>query len=526
MMRKKICLTLIFLISIFLNINLSTAIPYFFDILPRNNSYTFGRDSDIFSVNISETQLNTSSVYLHIRVYEPGSTLFNISLPCTNYASSEWYCYSTVPGFGSLASDGKNFTFHFSASDLSFNFNSSDNYFVTIDRSSTTISLTNIQNSSYISKNLKIFYTVTDFLSGVNQSSVLSYIEYVYGSETWNSSWFNMFLEEPYYTLTVDTSNFTNNGAVYIFTNASDILGNSNSIRYTFFVDDEPPQITIHNPSFNQTITGNFITQFNISDNLSGIDNSSIEVARTSVESSSCVGSSKSLSCSYTINSNDFNDGLFELTFLAKDLSNNTGENNTTILIDNDPPIITFLSPHADSTISGNFTVNTSIIDKGVGTDSAYFWWQSVFNSSRIGNMTPMVLQNGNYVVSWNTREVSDGNYFLNINATDKLGHSTNNSIKILVDNFRPTSTTSTTTGGAGSFVTTITQSTTASLATSTTAPQRNATKVSIFTKITQSNILPFALVISVVAIAIILFFFLRKKLFPPAFKYSYKPKF
>jgi hypothetical protein len=482
-MKKTIFLISAFLVSIFLSISVSTATPYFFDIIPKNNSFTFGRDVDVFSVNISESNLNTSSVRLHIRVYESGSTLFNISLSCMNYTSSEWFCNSTVPGFGSLASDGKIFIYYFDASDLSSNYNSSENYFVTIDRSPPVILPSNFQNTSYISKNFKLIYSITDLYSGVNQSSIFSIVEYLYGNTTWNSSWFKMPQEDSYYVISIDTSNFTNNGTIYVYTNASDILGNSNSTRYVLLVDDELPQITIDSPHFNQTLTETFNVNISLTDNYSGLDNSSIKLGENPVDISNCVGSLKSLSCSYDPNSRIFSDGFLNLTFSVKDLANNTGQNSTLVLVDNNPPAITFVSPQAGSQVWGTTFVNASVVDAGVGVDSVNFWWQSVSNLNKRGNTTPMAFQNGVYSVSWNTGEVEDGNYILNVESVDKLNHSSNGSVRVVVDNFdHPVTTTTTNAGsssGSSSQTTTTTSGTIKSTTTTTSASAlRNAANI------------------------------------------------
>ena len=66
MMRKTCSAAVILTLLVILKI--SAATPSFFG--SQNNTYVFGRDSDVFFINITEANLNASSVVHHIRFYE------------------------------------------------------------------------------------------------------------------------------------------------------------------------------------------------------------------------------------------------------------------------------------------------------------------------------------------------------------------------------------------------------------------------------------------------------------------------
>jgi hypothetical protein len=448
-MRKEIFVLL--LVFSFVSL-LSTVSADFTDPHPISGSYVFGRNEDTFSIIIHETYVDPSTAKLHIRVYESGSTLYNISLACYNTTPTDWLCNTTVPGFGSIASDGKTFIFYFDTNDTSGSYYKSGEFYVTIDRSAPEIVL--VYPGEYTGGVVNIKFGVKDLYSGVNSSTV----QYSFD----NSTWHNTELKETYYTNAWDTTSLANNETVFIYAKAADLLGNLNTTRFNVTIDNEIPRMVVDSPYLNQTLHDTATFQVTMNDSYSGIDTGNIMyVIGNRTGALTCNVTNPNITTHLTSCFADFNtkllsDNLYSLNFTGYDKAGNVILKTMTVISDNFPPSITFIYPPPNSQVWDTTFVNASIVDLGMGVGSASFQWQSAFNTSKIGNMTTMGFQDRNYFVLWNTREVSDGNYVLNINATDKLNHKSSNTMRVVVNNFEhPPNETSTTTSSISSITTT-----------------------------------------------------------------------
>lgn len=420
-------------LAIFLILKISTATPSFFSL--QNNTYVFGRDSDLFSVNITGANLNTSSVIHYIRVYETGSTWYNTTPSCIGYSATEWLCNNTVAGFGSLASDGKIFIYYYDAYDNSGNYNNSGYYFVSIDRSPPMVRFVEPLNGSYVGGLVNITLQVTDSYSGVNSSSVF------YSTD--NLLWSLTNLVNSQYNGSWSASSLANNQSATVYANATDKLGNTNSTYINVSIDNEAPKIFITSPTASQVLNGTVTLRLNVTDQYSGGDNSSVYyIADSATKAFTCSGT-QNLVCTVSMNSSDVADGTKTIYFYAKDRAKNTASNSTAVMFDNLPPSISIIEPQKNSVVYGTVKISASVADLGVGTDAVTYKWES---SSNNGSWTGMDCSGSinSYVcnASWATTAVSDGNYVIKINATDKLGHSSESSVNFVLNNFEHTTTT------------------------------------------------------------------------------------
>lgn len=422
-MRDNFCFLKILFISIFsfsiftliFQIPISKADTIFSNVLPADNSFTFGKDTDIFQTQINDDAFNSTSAVLHIKVDEPNSVWYNVSLNCYDQ-TSQWLCNNTVPGFGSLASDGKIFIYYFEASNSSNSINQSSNYHVTIDRSNPIITFISPTNNSYIGGIYGITISVVDVYSGVNAATVQFSID--------NSTWTTLSYYNQNYVYTFDLTSYQTNSDIVLYFKSADNVGNTvyNFINET--VDNVKPVITINFPNGIQTATES--TPFNavISDDLSGIDFSSVEAiiynSTTYVFSLNCSGSILSVNCNSNIS---VPDGFYTINFTATDIAHNQAINQTDSLIDDTAPFVYLISPQNGATVSGAVNLSIDVVDLGVGIDKTLFWYEGAKSST----VTPMNCF-GNKTfdtcnILLNTADAPNGNYVLQFLSNDTLNH-------------------------------------------------------------------------------------------------------
>ncbi|MFH7880570.1 MAG: hypothetical protein QXI09_00995, partial [Candidatus Aenigmatarchaeota archaeon] len=242
---------IIFLFSlIFFTLFPSFSQPELFDEYPKNGTYIYGKDNDVFSIKaISSLSIEG---YLYVRVKDPTSIWKEIKMNCFQ-EENYWICNTTVPGLEALLAEGKYLLYYFTVSNSygkSFYGNESSPLEVLVDRSPPLISLAfPYSNLTYVSDRKKLSFIINDTLSGVNLERVE--VLFSYGNETWNSSWIKMIFDNQTNTFIVpwNTSLLPNNSSWIVYVNASDNVGNYNVTKIgVFYVDNEEPRIIEYRP--------------------------------------------------------------------------------------------------------------------------------------------------------------------------------------------------------------------------------------------------------------------------------------
>ena len=95
--------------------------------------------------------------------------------------------------------------------------------------------------------------------------------------------------------------------------------------------------------------------------------------------------------------------------------------------VDTDAPVVTILSPQANSTVSGLVVFSAQVLD-GFGVDKVRFLVD--------GNLLAED-QTEPYSVNWQTSGAGNGPHALRVEATDFAGNSSFTSIGVTVDNSR-----------------------------------------------------------------------------------------
>lgn len=405
---------------------LAFSVPLLFNPFPKNGTFILGRDTDIFSINITEEDLNLSSVKINYKVEGPAKW-DNTTLNCMNTSIQDWFCNTTIQGLESLLADGKYLLYYFEASDnlgnYGYNGTIEDPLKVLVDRSKPIITPLNFQNMSYISLNKKPKVNITDKYSGVNISEAY----WFYGNETWNSS-----LKKLDYNISFladwDSSLLENNSSWSFYVSAKDNIGNVNVSKLAvLLVDNEYPNIQIISPSQNQKVYGTIELKVNVSDLYSGISKVSFEVASLS-DSLSC----ESL-CSYNLDTTQLEDGNNTIIFFVSDNANNINNKSVTIEVNNTFPFLELITPKKDY-VSSVVMINISVKNVREIKESKIKFERFGF----VGEWINMSCENFFCFYEWNTTQEMEDEYLIEIRIINEVGYEAALTFNLVVDNTKP----------------------------------------------------------------------------------------
>jgi len=272
------------------------------------------------------------------------------------------WCNGTVTIPTSLVVDG-NYTINVTIADYVGLTGYNDSYVVWIDNTGpavTNLAINDTDSKVKSTDALNITVDVSDVPAGVDKvllnGTVMQEID---SSGTW-------------YTInTTEQFNCGSTGTCVLLVTANDTLGNVNNTEYiTLTVDNTYPQITIISPVTNQNISGSFLINASVTDN---IEPSYVQYRLVNV---SWAGdwfqmTNDTLKDYYnaTNDTTSVADGIYNVTVWANDTVNNINQTNVTIRIDNTAPTV-LLPDYVNGTqkiVGQSLTLNISVADSGSG---------------------------------------------------------------------------------------------------------------------------------------------------------------
>lgn len=432
---KKLLLVLLLVFFLPKALAQDTVPPQLSNPTPQNGTYIPG-GVRTFSIEIIEENLNASNVSLYIksadeRVYD------RLRLSCSNSTPVDWVCQIDISL--RIVGDDTREDYYFEATDLSGNLgtlgNAANPLSVIVDIDPPVITSISIVNNSYVGMNKKIKITVYDVSSGVNISSVISLIEWLYGNETWNSTWQPMIYEDPYFVADWNNSGLPNDSLWAIYINASDNVGNSNVTHLLDVrIDNEYPSLTVLNPAEGAVLFGIVELKVNTSDRYSGLKSVSVEFVTEALMS--CTGTQKEYVCSYSVDTTKIPDGAYNITFTSIDNAENPTVKTISVNVSNQVPSISITSPSDNAYLSGNVTVNVTINNpRGVEdikikyeSESLSSLWTSMSCNENFSSCLTML----------DTTVLKDGTYVLKVNISNNLGYVAQDSVTVTIDNTEP----------------------------------------------------------------------------------------
>lgn len=401
---------------------------------PVNGSYITGGATYNFTIMTSIVVVNYSNpsnvvVKLHFgsqEVWPDNRSIYNMT--CNEVDESSLLCYKEIE-IVAAESGTKEYYFFEAFEDGNYTYlgNISSPLFVTIDRLPPKITALNFENNSYVSSNKLIEVSIEDLHSGVDNSSVIAFIEKNGSISIQNITQIN---GTKNWKIRINTTEFENNESVKIYVNASDILGNKNtSLLGVAFIDNEAPELILISPKEEEEIRGIYLVNASLRERYSGIEKVTIKVG--SLESiASCEKINESTySCFYNLNTTLLKDGNYSLEAYVFDKANNSAFLSFPISINNKKPSIYLEAPNY---ANGIVQINSSILGRSDIVTDVFI---------RIANLEERMsctqdFSSCSYLL--NTTRLSDGIYNIFVYAKNLYNYSVNASKDMRIDNTPP----------------------------------------------------------------------------------------
>ncbi len=227
--------------------------------------------------------------------------------------------------------------------------------------------------------------------------------------------------------------------------NVTDRAGNSNTSSQQITTRNTLPTVSIVEPSNNAFIKGIALVRtslVNTQDVVKYVDVSIEQGGNISTKNMTC--NSNITSCNYSLDTNLFVDGGYTIRVRVVNTLNADITSSITVTIDNTLPLATITQP--TGTVSGSIEIKSDVVDTNLDQKNVTF---SI--STFTGNLTCTPQTPSRFICSspFNSKQLGNGKYFLNMSAVDKAGNVANASQEITVSN--QGGGTSSTGGGAGS---------------------------------------------------------------------------
>ncbi|MFB6180322.1 MAG: S8 family serine peptidase, partial [Candidatus Nanohalobium sp.] len=217
---------------------------------------------------------------------------------------------------------------------------------------------------------------------------------------------------------TLNTENLEE-GLYNISFTAVDRAGNTNSSETFFTADNKPPEINTVYPQ-DKAVKENFWINASYRDQTTGIENASYNITNSS-------GLQKSGGFNTSLDSRNFKDGFYNLSFRFKDYAGNTNYSNTSLTIDNSKPKLQALTLTNNSYVAVDFWVNASATDETSGiADSGFKLFNDTWSESKQLNS------------SIDTSKLGGSSYWIKLNATDRAGNKVTKAYNVSLDREKP----------------------------------------------------------------------------------------
>jgi hypothetical protein len=216
-----------------------------------------------------------------------------------------------------------------------------------------------------------------------------------------------------------------------ISSNAGNTIWNST----TFFIDNNPPALSINYPTSGAVLSGSITVIATATDAGSGINLTQFRWENSSIGNwinMTCSGNS----CSGTLDTNSLVLGNYTLTVNAVDNGGYNTTQSVPFFVDNIGPNISIVNPNGNQNISGNFLMNITIADNyGLQGSATY----TAGNTSGALNCVEKAnIQSYSCFGTVNSSIFTDGLTSLKFTTSDLAGNSISSSVNVIFDNFPP----------------------------------------------------------------------------------------
>ncbi|MFO8050463.1 MAG: Ig-like domain-containing protein [Thermoplasmatota archaeon] len=229
---------------------------------------------------------------------------------------------------------------------------------------------------------------------------------------TWTGSWDSTQITDGEHTLTIE---------------AKDTAGLTGESSVTIFVDNNRPTANINSPISGQYIEGSYTFRVVATDTV-GIDHVDIHIFG---QNTTLPYNPITSSYEYTVTTSTKPDGKYITYATAYDKVNLSKKSNVVSFnIDNNDPSLNIVDPIDEEIIGGDYTFSISSTD---------LFLNSVKYRVDQGGWMNFSGSEPNWNVVFDTTTLTDGDHTLTVRAVDNISHTTEQSLKFIVDNTNPT---------------------------------------------------------------------------------------
>jgi len=409
--------------------------PSLYGAIPLDGSYAPGGNRD-FYVGVTASDLDVAEVALHIKSVE-AEDWDAYAMACAVINATDWNCTAVV-SLNIVGSDTTE-TYYFETNDTFGNTGTLGSilhpltFIVDINRP--VIEFLNPANNTYVAGVEAVTLSATDASSGVDNSSV------AYSTD--NSSWSPMTTaDNSNYNASWSTLALSNNQSVQLYAKATDKIGNTGYAWRNVTVDNEQPSASVVHPSAGQVLTGVEKMEVNASDSHSGIRTSEAYVTIGGVRRTmTCTKSGSVYVCDDYFDTAMLTDGPYTAVFSISDNAGNSVAPSVGVTTFNQETRVSIGGLTEGSFLRGAVLLNASVANplgqvtgvqmKITGSSAAtagYSYSASMSCSADYSSCQ----------TSWNTLQVTDGQYTLLANVTNTAGKLVTSSVSIVSDNTQP----------------------------------------------------------------------------------------
>ncbi|MDI6916805.1 MAG: NosD domain-containing protein [Thermoplasmatales archaeon] len=246
------------------------------------------------------------------------------------------------------------------------------------------ITVTGVENNTYYNANVTPMITIFDINPNIT-TVTLNSVDFTSGT---------MISEDGGYTL---------------FVQGTDKAGNSAEETITFTIDKILPTINLTSPANNSVIKPGTNIDFGI-----------VDIHLSTTTRTVNDGEAQQFSSPYSINTEDWGDGTYNITIRADDLAGNENYTTFRFIIDGTPPEINIAGAANGSYYNTNVTLTIDISDAHLDEDE-----------------TIITLDNASFVSG--TEVSSEGEHTLYVYAVDKAENNASQTIIFIIDKTPPT---------------------------------------------------------------------------------------
>lgn len=365
---------------------------------PANNSYVNGNESISLTVTDSSSGVNNNTVQ-YSTDGSSWATLRNVS---TSSFEAVWNT-TTI-------SNNQTVALYARASDNVGN-NVTTKINVTADNEMPQIVAAPL--AGILSGNAQLQVNVSDGYSGVDLGKVRYSVGSLSGTLGCTGSIYSAACSAVMNTASLQDGNYTINFTV------TDRADNSNTSLVNITTKNTQPSISITSPANNALIKETILvntTLANAKDIVKYVEVSVEQGGNTTTRNMTC--NSDFTICSYSLNTLSFVDGGASIKAKAINTLNSDISTSITVSFDNTKPKVDILQPGAD--VKGDFEIKADVTDANLNLKGVSF------NISSFNGSLTCTLQTPSRSIcstTFNSKQLTDGRYALNISAEDKAGN-------------------------------------------------------------------------------------------------------